>query len=100
MKETFFSARKAFPIRSFTLFDTFFLLTLTYSMQETDQCNINKIMDLFHNEWSEKNLKNVCLRGGLGNEARCCRLPTAHGRRAIWHRRQKASGGKKSQQPP
>jgi hypothetical protein len=40
MKESFFSARKAFPMRSFTLYVTFFLLTLTYSMQERDQCNI------------------------------------------------------------
>jgi hypothetical protein len=40
MKESFFSARKAFPMRSFTLYVTFFLLTSTYNMQETDQCNI------------------------------------------------------------
>jgi hypothetical protein len=40
MKESFFSATKVFPIISFILYITFFLLTLTYSVQETDQCNI------------------------------------------------------------
>jgi hypothetical protein len=40
MKDSFFSAKKAFPMISFTLYVTFYLLTLTYSMQETDQFNI------------------------------------------------------------
>jgi hypothetical protein len=56
MKESFFSARKAFPMRGFTIYITFFLLTSTCSIQETDQYNTGTVLnnipviDLFHNE--------------------------------------------------
>jgi hypothetical protein len=39
-KKRFFSARKTFPMRSFTVYVTFFLWALTFSMQEIDQFNI------------------------------------------------------------
>jgi hypothetical protein len=45
MKKSFFSAKKAFPMRSFTFYVTFFLL-----ISRQTNAILNKIMNLFHNE--------------------------------------------------
>jgi hypothetical protein len=50
MKESFFSARKAFPMRSFTLFVTFFFIDFDLQYARQTNAILNRIMDLFHNE--------------------------------------------------
>jgi hypothetical protein len=49
MKESLFSARKAFPMRSFPLYVTYCISMLTVCKRQTNAL-LNKIMDLFHDE--------------------------------------------------